>query len=250
MIDALNALIDVYNVPALTALLLGILTSVSPCPLATNIAAIAYLSKDAHASAGRTFLRGLAYTLGRVVSYTAVALLLLSGLSAFRVSGFFQGWGEWMLGPVLLLIGLVMLGVIRWPGGGSGARMRRVQEWLAHRGYIGAFLLGALFALAFCPYSAALFFGALIPMTMQESGGFLLPPIYAIGTGLPVILFSLLLAISVQAAGRAFRAVQRTEKIVRIGVAVVFLAIGAYYVWRTLTADTILIGYLFNAVMG
>lgn len=234
MTDTLNALIDAYNIPALTALLLGILTSVSPCPLATNIAAIAYLSKDAGASAGRAFLHGFAYTLGRVVSYTIVALLLLSGLSAFRVSGFFQGWGEWLIGPVLIFIGLLMLGVIRWPGGGKGARTQRLQEWLSHRGYIGAFLLGALFALAFCPYSAALFFGALIPMAMKDGTGFLLPPLYAVGTGLPVILFSLLLAISVQAAGRAFRAVQRVEKFVRIAVALLFLVIGGYYVWRVL----------------
>ncbi len=234
MTDTLNALIDAYNIPALTALLLGILTSVSPCPLATNIAAIAYLSKDAHASAKRIFLHGLAYTLGRIVSYTAVALLLLSGLSAFHVSGFFQGWGERLIGPVLIFIGLLMLGVIRLPNGGDGARTRRVQEWLSKRGYIGAFLLGALFALAFCPYSAALFFGALIPMTMKENGGFLLLPLYALGTGLPVILFSLLLAISVQAAGRAFRAVQKMEKFVRITVAIVFLVIGGYYVWLVL----------------
>lgn len=235
MTDVLNALIDTYNIPALTALLLGILTSVSPCPLATNIAAIAYLSKDAHASAARTILRGLAYTFGRIVSYTTVALLLLSGLSAFRVSGFFQGWGERLLGPVLILIGLVMLGVIRWPKGrASGSRVRCAQAWLSQRGTVGAFLLGALFALAFCPYSAALFFGALIPMTMQEGSAFLLPSLYAVGTGLPVVAFSLLLAVSVQAAGRAFRAVQRTEKFVRVVVALLFLGIGVYFMWRVL----------------
>ena len=232
MTDSLNALIDTYNIPALTALLLGILTSVSPCQLATNIAAIAYLSKDTNASAARTFLNGLVYTLGRVFSYTIVSLLLLLGLSAFRVSGFFQGWGELLLGPVLILIGLLMLGVIHWPSGGKGARTQRLQAWLSRRGYIGAFLLGALFALAFCPYSAALFFGALIPMTMQTGTGFVLPPLYAVGTGLPVILFSLLLAVSVQTAGRAFRIVQRMEKFVRIAVALLFLVIGGYYVWR------------------
>ena len=232
MTNALNAIIDAYNIPALTALLLGILTSVAPCPLATNIAAVAYLSKDAHASPWRTFLHGLFYTLGRVVSYTVVALLLLSGLSAFRVSGFFQDWGEWLLGPTLILIGLLMLGVLRWPGRAKGARTQHLQKWLSERGYIGAFLLGALFALAFCPYSAALFFGALLPMTMQEGSGFFLPPLYAVGTGLPVILFSLLLAISVKTASRAFRAVQRTEKFVRITVALLFLIIGGYYMWR------------------
>lgn len=234
MTDTLNVLIDTYNIPALTALLLGVLTSVSPCPLATNIAAIAYLSKESRSSPWRTFLHGLSYTLGRVASYTAVALLLLSGFSAFRLSALFQGWGELLLGPVLILIGLIMLGVVRWPGGGKSVRMQRLQAWLSSQGFLGAFLLGALFALAFCPYSAALFFGALIPMTMQAGTGFFLPPLYAIGTGLPVILFALLLAISVQAAGRALRAVQRVEKFVRIFVAVLFLGIGAYFIARSI----------------
>ena len=226
--DFINTLIDSYNVPILTAFLLGVLTSISPCPLATNITAIAYISKEIKA-VKNTLLNGLFYTLGRGISYTLLATLIYLGLSTFQISSIFQGWGDKVLGPVLILIGLIMFGVVKINFGKSGKGIEKAKEWLAKKGYIGSLLLGVLFALAFCPYSGVLFFGILIPLILKSVEGLLLPPLFALGTGLPVIVFSFLIAFSMQRVGKVFKIVQKVEKVMRYSVATVFLVAGIYY---------------------
>jgi len=226
--DFINTLIDNYNIPVLTAFLLGILTSISPCPLATNITAIAYISKEIK-TVKNTLLNGLFYTLGRSISYTLLAILIYFGLSSFQISRIFQGWGDKVLGPVLIVIGLVMLGVIKVNLGNGGEKIEKVKIYLSQKGYIGSLLLGALFALAFCPYSGVLFFGALIPLTLKSAESLFLPPVFALGTGLPVIIFSLLIAFSIQKLSRAFQIVQKVEKVMRHGVAMLFIGAGVYY---------------------
>ncbi len=226
--DLINALIDNYNIPLLTAFLLGILTSISPCPLATNITAIAYISKEIK-TIKNTLLNGLFYTLGRGVSYTLLAILIYFGLSSFQISRIFQGWGDKVLGPVLIIIGLIMFGVIKIKINGSNEKIEKIKIWLSNQGYIGSFLLGTLFALAFCPYSGVLFFGALIPLVLKSTESLILPPIFALGTGLPVIIFSFLIAFSMQKVSKAFQIVQKVEKVMRYTVASIFLIAGIYY---------------------
>ena len=226
--DFINYLIDSYNIPLLTAFLLGILTSISPCPLTTNITAIAYISKEVK-TIKNTLLNGLFYTIGRGISYTLLATLIYFGLSSFEISRIFQGWGDKILGPVLIIIGLVMFGVIKINFGKGGEKIEKIKIWLSQKGYIGSLLLGALFALAFCPYSGVLFFGVLIPLTLKSAESLLLPPIFALGTGLPVIIFSFLIAFSMQKVSRAFRIVQKIEKAMRYSVAVIFVGVGIYY---------------------
>jgi len=226
--DFINFLIDNYNIPILTALLLGMLTSISPCPLATNITAIAYISKEIK-TAKHTLLNGLFYTLGRGISYTLLATLIYFGLSTFKISSIFQGWGDKVLGPVLIIIGLLMFGVIKINFGKGGERIEKIKIWLAKKGYIGSLLLGVLFALAFCPYSGVLFFGALIPLVLKSTGGLILPPIFALGTGLPVILFSFVIAFAVQKLGQVFQIMQKIERIMRYSVATIFVMAGIYY---------------------
>ena len=221
-------MIDSYNIPVLTAFLLGILTSISPCPLATNVTAIAYISRDIK-TAKNTLLNGLFYTLGRGISYTLLATLIYFGLSSFQVASIFQGWGDKVLGPILIVIGLVMVNVIKINFSRGGDRLEKVKLYLAQKGYAGSAALGVLFALAFCPYSGVLFFGALIPLTLKTTGGLLLPPVFAIGTGLPVIVFAFLLAFSLQKVSRAFQAMQKAEKVMRYLVASVFIMTGIYY---------------------
>jgi len=228
MMDFINALIDSYNIPLLTAFLLGVLTSISPCPLATNITAIAYISKEIK-TVKNTLLNGLFYTLGRGISYTLLATLIYFGLSSFQISNIFQGWGDKVLGPILIIIGLIMLGIIKINIGGHNNKVERLKEWLATKGYIGSLLLGVLFALAFCPYSGVLFFGVLIPLVLNSPESLLLPPVFALGTGLPVIIFSFLIAFSIQKVSRAFQIAQKIEKIMRYTVASVFLISGVYY---------------------
>jgi len=226
--DLINHLIDAYNIPVLTAFLVGILTSISPCPLATNITAIAYISKDIK-TPKHTLLSGIFYTLGRAVSYTALATLIYLGLSSFEISRISQGWGEKVLGPILIILALIMFDVIKLNFKTKNAKIEQLKEKLATKGYLGSFLLGCLFALAFCPYSGVLFFGVLVPTVLKSTESLLLPPIFAFGTGLPVIVFSFLIAFSISRVGQAFSLVQKIEKVSRKVVAGTFLLSGIYY---------------------
>jgi len=226
--NTINYLIDVYNIPVLTAFLIGILTSISPCPLATNITAIAYISKDVK-TPRHTLLNGLLYTLGRGISYTLLAALIYFGLSSFQISRIFQGWGDKVLGPILIILGLIMLGVIKINIPSNSQRLEKFKLWIATKGYIGSFLLGMLFAFAFCPYSGVLFFGVLTPLILKSAGGLLLPAFFALGTGLPVIIFSIIIAFSIQKVGKALAIVSKVEKTVRYVVSFTFVAVGIYY---------------------
>jgi len=228
--DLINGLIDNANIPILTAFLLGIITSISPCPLATNITAIAYISRELK-TVRNTLLNGLAYTLGRGISYTFLALLIYFGLSSFHISQIFQGWGDKALGPILIIIGLIMFNIIKIDLKGSGEKIEKIKVWLSTKGYLGSLLLGMLFALAFCPYSGVLFFGALMPLVLKSTGGIFLPPLFALGTGLPVIVFAFLIAFSLQKVSKAFQIVQKIEKVVRYAVGLIFIIIGSYYLY-------------------
>jgi cytochrome c biogenesis protein CcdA len=226
--NTINYFIDTYNIPVLTAFLIGILTSISPCPLATNITAIAYISKDMR-TPRHTLTNGLLYTLGRGISYTILAALIYFGLSSFQISRIFQGWGDKVLGPVLILLGLIMFGVIRINLPTCGKKIEKLKSWIATKGYLGSLLLGMLFAFAFCPYSGVLFFGVLTPLVLKSGEGLFLPPFFALGTGLPVIIFSIILAFSIQKVGQALAVVSKIEKIMRYLVSSTFIAVGAYY---------------------
>jgi len=224
----LNYLIDTYNIPLLSAFLIGIMTSISPCPLATNITAIAFISKDIKSSK-QTLLNGLFYTLGRGISYTLLATLIYFGLSSFSISSIFQGWGDKALGPVLILIGLIMADIIKINLKTNNPKIDQIKLWLAKKGYIGSLLLGMLFALAFCPYSGVLFFGVLIPMVLKSHESLLLPPLFALGTGLPVIIFSFILVFSAKKIGIIFNKIQKFEVIIRKTIALIFIGAGLYY---------------------
>jgi len=226
--EIINSLIDSYNIPFITAFLIGILTSISPCPLATNITAVAYLSKEIK-TPRNTFLNGLFYTLGRGISYTILAILMYFGLSSFQISSIFQGWGNKILGPVLIVIGLIMLDVIKINIKNQNDKIEQLKTWLSTKGYLGALLLGILFALAFCPYSGVLFFGVLTPLILSSNEGILLAPLFALGTGLPVIIFSFIIAFSMQKMSQAFSIISKVEKVTRIIVASTFVLVGMYY---------------------
>jgi cytochrome c biogenesis protein CcdA len=214
--------------PVLAAFALGLLTAVAPCPLATNISATAYIGRELK-SPRAMLLSGVLYMLGRAFSYSVIGMALYWGASKFHVARFFQGNGELVLGPILILIGLVLLGVITVGGNGSSL-LDKLGDRFKDKGYLGAFMLGLLFALAFCPYSGALYFGSLIPMTLAPTGGLHLPVVFAIGTGLPVLGFAAVMAYSAQRISRVFNAVQRMEKVMRFIAGAVFILTGLYYI--------------------
>jgi cytochrome c biogenesis protein CcdA len=226
--DIINSLIDNYNLPLLTAFLLGILTSISPCPLATNITAVAFISKDIK-TPKHTIISGLFYTLGRGISYTLLATLIYFGISSFSISSIFQGWGDKVLGPILIFISLLMFNVFKINIGSKNEKIEELKEWLSKKGYVGLLLLGAIFALAFCPYSGVMFFGVLVPLTVRSQEGLLLPILFSIGTGLPVIIFSFLIATSLKQVGNIYKITQKIEIVMRYIVASTFMMVGIYY---------------------
>ncbi len=227
--DSLQALLENNNLPILSAFLLGLMTAISPCPLATNITATAYISKNI-SSKRKVFLSGVLYSLGRAFSYTSLGLILYFGASKFHVARFFNQYGEKFLGPLLIILGLTMLNIITFKFLSKSNFQDKFTETFKDKGLLGSFLIGLIFALAFCPYSGALFFGMLIPMTISSADGLYLPVVFAIGTGLPVILFTYLLAFTASKVGVFYNRISKIEKVMRIFAGVVFIITGLYYV--------------------
>jgi cytochrome c biogenesis protein CcdA len=226
----LTGILGNLNIPVLSALLLGLITAISPCPMATNIAAIAYVNRRVK-DRRYAVITGLLYTLGRMFSYSIIgALIIVAGLEVPGVASFLQDFGEQILGPLLIVVGVIMLNINRMPFSLGGGRLSSIGEKVANWGMIGGFLLGALFAIAFCPYSAVLFFGVLIPLALKSAGGVTLPAVYAIGTGLPVLVFGVLISLGVARVSTWLNAVTRAEKIVRVVVSIIFIAVGIYLV--------------------
>lgn len=227
MEEFLNNLYSNTSAPIVSALVLGLLTAISPCPMATNITAIGYIGKDL-GNRNRIFYNGLIYTLGRTASYTILALTLFLGADQLKISGLFQQYGEKIIGPLLLLIGIIMLGIIRINFPAFNTLTERIQ----HRkrfSYWDVFLLGVIFALAFCPYSGVLYFGMLIPLTISTSG-LHLPVVYAIATGIPVIIFAWVIAYTISGMGNLYKRIKAFEYWFRKVVAVIFMAMGIYYI--------------------
>lgn len=226
----LQTLLDNSTTPVLTAFLLGLVTALSPCPLATNIAAIGYIGKDIE-DRKRIFRKGLLYTLGRIISYTVLGAVLImilrEGSSMFGIQKTLGKWGEAALGPLLLIIGLFMLfgHRLNLPKFGFSGN----AEGLAGKGNWGTLLIGILFALAFCPTSGVFYFGMLIPMSATATAGYLLPVVFAIATAIPVIIVAWILAFSVQQIGSFYGRMQKIQKWMNLTVGVLFIITGIYY---------------------
>ncbi|MBN2890245.1 MAG: sulfite exporter TauE/SafE family protein [Bacteroidales bacterium] len=215
------------DLPILSAFILGLMTAISPCPLATNITAIGYISKDIQ-NRKKVFLNGAIYTLGRAITYTSIGLIFFFGANKFKISGFIQHWGERVLGPLLIVIGILMLGIIKIKMPGSG----KLQEKMSNKeqkSFWDVLLLGIVFALAFCPYSGVLYFGMLIPMTVSSASGLYLPVVFAIATGLPVLIIAWLIAFSLSNVGKFYNKMKTFEKWFRRIIAVIFIGVGIYY---------------------
>ena len=228
--EFLTDLLDNSTMPWLSAFLLGLMTAISPCPLATNITAIGFISKDLD-NRNRVFFNGLFYTLGRAITYTVLALIIFIGVDQLKFSGFFQRYGEKFIGPLLIIIGLFMLDVFRinFPGFGRlTSGMQKKTRW----SYLDAVLLGMVFALAFCPYSGVLYFGMLVPMTVASSSGLYLPVIFAVATGIPVIILAWVLAYTVSGVGLVYNRIKSFELWFRRLISVLFIIVGIYYIIR------------------
>jgi len=226
----LQGLLSGITLPGFSAFMLGVMASIGPCTLATNLAALAYISR--RISDRRFAVTSSAlYTLGRMISYSVLGMLIIyAGLSIPLIVNFLQDFGEKATGPLLIIVGLIMLFIDRISFGEHGRTMANAAGKLADMGMMGALPLGIVLALAFCPYSAVLFFGVLIPLAFKTKGGVGLPALFALGTGLPVLLFGTLLSLGVAGAAKWINAISRAERYIRIAMAVLFIVIGLFYI--------------------
>lgn len=232
--EFLQNLVDNSQFPVITAFALGLMTAISPCPLATNISAIGFISKDVQ-NKRRVFINGIIYTLGRAISYTVLGVILIlilrQGSSIFKIQRAISTYGEILIGPLLIIIGLFMLDLIKIKLKGAGKLSAKAEAKASGGSHWGALLLGVVFALAFCPYSGVLYFGGLIPLSVSSASGFILPFVFAIATGLPVIIFSWVLAYSVSSIGTIYNRIRTFEIWFRRVVAVLFIGFGGYYTY-------------------
>ncbi len=220
---------ETYFIAIGSALWLGILTSISPCPLATNIAAISYIGKRV-SSPRMVLFSGLLYMLGRMVAYLGLGILIVASvLSIPELSLYLQKYMNRFLGPILIIVGLFLLELLNL-NFKTGGLSEKMQAKVASYGVWGAGLLGLIFALSFCPVSAALFFGSLIPLSVKHNSSYLLPSIYGIGTALPVMVFAFLIMISMGLVGKVFNKLQRIERWARKITGVIFILVGIYYI--------------------
>lgn len=232
--EFLQQLLDNTEIPVLAAFLLGLMTAVSPCPLATNISAVGFISKDLQ-NKRRVFLNGILYTLGRAISYSVLGVVLIitlrQGASVYRIQKAISTYGELIIGPFLIVMGILMLGLFTINFSFGGKLTSKMEGKSGKSSLWTSLLLGVVFALAYCPYSAILYFGGLIPLSVSASTGYLLPFVFAIATGLPVIIFAWILAYSVGSLGSFYKKVKIFEFWFRRVVAVVFICVGVYFVW-------------------
>ena len=232
----LSPLTGSASIPIISAFVLGLMAAIGPCTMATNIAALAYVSRRL-TDRKYCLMTGVLYTVGRMITYSVLgALIIMLGLEIPGVSIFVQNIGEKALGPFLIVIGALMLFIDKISFGRAGDGLTEMGRKVADWGMIGGLPLGALFALAFCPYSAVLFFAILIPLSLKSTGGITFPAIFAVGTGIPVLLFALVLAFGVSGISKWFDAISKWDKIIRIAIAVIFIGIGIYYLVQWLRA--------------
>jgi cytochrome c-type biogenesis protein len=213
---------------SLSAFWLGMLTTLSPCPLVANITAISFIARQLD-HPFKVFLAGALYTLGQILVFLGLGMILTNSmLSAPALSHFLQKNMNQLLGPLLIVVGMVILEMIsfRLPGFAVNATMEKHVKGL---GVWGGLFLGMLFALSFCPTTAALFFGSLIPLAVQQESGVLLPAAYGLGAGLPVLFFAVLIALGVHKAAQAYRKITGVEAWARKTTGVLLIAIGIYY---------------------
>jgi len=216
--------------PFVSALWLGILTSISPCPLATNIAAVSFLSKKVN-HPKFVLHSSIAYTIGRMLTYAVLGVVIITSLASVpATANFLQKYMNKILGPLLLMVGLFLLDIVKMSIPSFSISQHK-QTALAESGIKGSFMLGVVFALSFCPIAAALFFGSLIPLALKSSYGIVLPFFYGIGTGIPVVVFALGIAMGITSFSKWFRKATALELYARKITGVIFIFVGIYFIW-------------------
>lgn len=225
-------MVETTRAPILIAALLGIISSISPCPLATNISAIGFISKDIQ-DRRRVIVNGVSYLIGHTLSYTLLGIVLVflleQGAAVFRFQRAISIYGELLIGPFMIIVGLLMLGVLRINLPFSGDIGSKMEKRGQKRNWQASFLLGVVFALAFCPTNGAIFFGGLVPLALSSSQGYLLPLIFALATSIPVIIFAWIITFSISKLAAYYKKVKTFELWARRFAATIFIGVGLYF---------------------
>ncbi len=211
-----------------SALWLGILTAISPCPLATNIAAISFIGRKT-GQKNHVLVSGFLYAFGRIFTYVFIGMLITIGFfNSTEISLFLQKYMNEVLGPIMIILGLILLG---WVGSGNSITFNstKLQAKAKNGGVIWAIPIGILFALSFCPVSAGLYFGGLLPLALKQNSPFTIPLFYGFGTAFPVIVFAFIMAFSSDYVGKAFNKLTQIELWVRRITGITFIMVGIYY---------------------
>lgn len=224
----LENILNNNSLPVVTAMFLGLIIAFSPCPLTTNILAIGFINKNIETKR-KVFINGVFYTLGMSFSYFMLALIISSGANLLAISSWFQLYSEKILAPLLIIIGILLLNIIPFNIPQVWNPAKRLQE-KGVSNYFEAFLLGALFALAFCPNSAVLYFGMLIPLTIVNASQLYLPLVFSITAGIPVIIFAWVLAYTLSKLENFYSRVKHFGNYFRKFIGVLFIGVGIYYV--------------------
>ncbi|MBN1786228.1 MAG: sulfite exporter TauE/SafE family protein [Candidatus Methanofastidiosa archaeon] len=235
-IDLIDQLAFNSSIPLVSAFFIGVATSIAPCAFASNVAAISYISRNL-GNPKRSLTYGILFTAGRMLTYVAIGAMMIS---AGRVIGDFargtQTYGNLLMGPLLLIIGFIFMGILNLNfNTGSGA-VSKAAAWFKDRGGIGAFVMGMIFAFAFCPYSGLLFFGLLIPLALGTSYGYALPAAFGVGISIPVLMFVGLLYVSVSRARNYGRIMNRSWPLISKALGAVLVILGSYYLSPYITA--------------
>jgi len=218
------------GIPLVAAFFIGLVMTFSPCPLATNITAIAFISKKIGDNR-HTLLVGTLYALGRMAAYIGLtALIVYAGLNIQSIALFLQEYGAKLIGPFLVIMGILMLEIVDIPNIGGQGWHQKIELYLGEKGYLGGLLLGVIFALTLCPFAAVLFFGMLIPIALKTGDAIFVPAVFGIATALPVIIISFVLGSGVNRVSGLMTAVHKNEMWIKWAVAAVFIIVGVYYI--------------------
>ena len=206
----------------------GVLTSISPCPLASNIAAIAFIGRKT-GEKSHILSSGLLYSVGRILTYMVLGGIITTGvLGTATISLFLQKYMNEALGPIMIFLGLILLGWLN-SGVSFSLNSEKLQAKAANGSIFWALPIGILFALSFCPVSAGLFFGGLLPFALRYNSNFILPTLFGLGTALPVVAFAFIMAFASAYVGKSFNKLTQVELWVRRVVGATFIIVGIYY---------------------
>jgi sulfite exporter TauE/SafE len=216
---------DWVQLPLFSVLLFGLVGAFSPCQLTTNLSAIAYVSR--RIGEGQPWRQALAYTMGKVLVYmlTGGAVIFL-GFQLQQVAIPVVVVARKAIGPLMILIGLGLVGLVRLRGPVGSRLASWLQSRLPQGGVGGAFSLGVVFSFTFCPTLFWLFFGLTIPMAVINSGGWVLPGLFALGTVLPLLAFSGLLTYGSDLSTKLVERLKGSQRMISRIAGVVFVLAG------------------------